>query len=371
MGLDTLAWCLALSAVPPVSPIAAPEGGVRFRGEVHALDDLPEAVDAEMRAALADWSGWAAEHEYELGIDDDGRVLVLSAESERRFDKTLELVRDTSEVFDELLPAPPRDAEEEPVVVDWGSGIPLPDRHPIVLARLASPSDLDALLAHMAELHPYLAGWAETARGGTGFVDTGTQVGCWLDAPPDIEIGDVWRSDNELVDRLALLLVDRRFGQLPDWLRTSLAWYHEMAVHGDIYSFPSRNEFVGVGEHAGWKNELKRTFKKRKKEPLELSEFAGWRRARWDGGAAPLAWGFVEFLAAHHREALPAMLEDLRLYYKEHSRLTHDDGTWELVPGYVVPVEAQAEIFARHAGDDVFDQASEFFRSWDKYKPDR
>ena len=148
MGSVTLAFCLVpIASAPPAAAPSVEE--VSFRGRVHAVGELPAEVDERLRAAVQRWGGWAAAHGYRMAIDDELRVLVLSFESERRFEKTLELVRDTSLAFDELLPAPARSADEQPVVVDWGSGIPLPDRDPIVLVRLESPADLDALLGHM------------------------------------------------------------------------------------------------------------------------------------------------------------------------------------------------------------------------------
>jgi hypothetical protein len=133
---------------------------------------------------------------------------------------------------------------------------------------------------------------------------------------------------------------------------------------GDIYSFPGRDEFVSVHDHDGWKNDLKREFRKRRKEPLRLDEVAGWTSQRWNPHSAAVAWGLARFLAEQPPETLSAILEDLRLDVKQHGVEVHEDGSWQMVPGYTTPPERQDEILARHLGDDYLERVSDYFRKW-------
>jgi hypothetical protein len=275
-------------------------------------------------------------------------------------------------LFDQLLPAPERTAEDLEVrEVEWGAAQLVPDRNPVVLVRVKDPSHYDSLLDQMASSQSYLSGWVSSARGQTGFVSQATQAGAWLEAPPGLEIGQVWRSENELVNRLTQLLFYRRFGLQPHWFKISLAWNLEQGVLRSIYSFPGRDEFVGIGEHSGWAPELKSRFKKRKKEPLTFPEFGAWERGKWDMKSAQTSWGLMAFLAQHRPESLAAIAEDLRKYHKDHSIITHPDGRWEIVSGYEVPDDVQAEIVRRHAGEDYLDEASDFFRTGRRYRPSK
>lgn len=371
----TLGFGSLLILALPASAAGGGEQVVHVAGEDHPLTELPAAVDERMRAAVERWAPWAEELDYRMDIDPTGRVLLLTGDGTKgkKAKKMVPLVAATTAVFDELLPEPEvrADAGEQVEQPTWGVGIPVPGQDPIVLICAASEHHYSRMLEHLTELYPYLKQWAAGAHGGPAFVDFATQTSGWLDAPPDMEIDLVWRTENELVDALALLLVQRRFGNQPDWMRQGIAWYHEMQVHGDIYSFPGRDSFASVGEHAGWKNELKRAFKKRKKQPLELDEFVTLSRGTWEQAKAELAWGFVEFLAEYKRDSFPAMLEGLRISHKRNSRIDHEDGTWELIPGYVVPPETQREILLEEGGDALFEEASEYFVSWKPYKPGR
>lgn len=342
---------------------------VHWKGASYTPDALPEEMPEVVAETVVSWAAWGAPKGYRLDIDDDGRVILMTM-GDSTPEKDLELVAKTTEMFDELLPAPERSAEDLAVrEVEWGAAQLVPDRNPVVLVRVKEPGHYDSLLDQMASTQSYLSAWVSSARGQTGFVSQATQAGAWLEAPPGLEIGQVWRSENELVHRLTQLLLYRRFGMQPNWFKVSLAWNLEQGVLRSIYSFPGRNEFVGIGEHSGWEPELKRQFKKRKKEPLTFDEFAGWKQGRWDMESAQISWGLMSFLAKHRPEALSAIAEDIRKFHKEHSIITHPDGTWEIVPGYEVPEDVQEAIVRRHAGEDYLEEASDFFRTWKRYRP--
>ena len=149
------------------------------------------------------------------------------------------------------------------------------------------------------------------------------------------------------------------------------AWNIELEVMRDIYCFPYRAGFVGIGDHGGWETELKREFKKRKKDPLALDEFAGWRRNTWDEHKAQLAFGMVEYLSRHEPEVLPRAAEAFRLQYKEGFKTTHPDGSWETNPAYQVPVEEQLDVLVDASDAELLGRATEFMTRWNRYRPRR
>lgn len=361
------AGCLTMGAA-----LAAPEGAERggapvlFGEERFTTDTLPEGLPEPLRTTLATWGGWARAHGYAIEVDPRARVLLLTLDPERRAERDRELVAATLERFDVSFGAGDGGEPDAAPSETAGSG---GERSPVVLIRVGTTTHYDALVTQMTVWNPYLGPWADSARRNTGFVHGEGAAGAWLDAPPGIEIGTVWRTDNELVNRLAQLLLEERHGDQPHWLRTAVAWSLEHDVMGDIYSFPARDEFVSVADHGGWDHELANEFKGRKKEPLRYEEIVSWRRGTWDADAVPLAWGLVRFLALHRPSALARLADALGRYREEHCRVTHTDGRWEIIPGYEIPAEEQVALLAEVLGPDAAAEASEFFRKGKRYKP--
>ena len=364
-------WASAAGVFLAGTALAAPggarEGGapVLFGEERFTTDALPAGLPKAVRETLATWSAWARAHGYAIEVDPSARVLLLTLDPERRAERDRELIAATLARFDLSFGVGASGAERE----GEDAGDPARERSPVVLIRVGTPTHYDALVTQMTVWNPYLGSWADSARQNTGFVHGEGAAGAWLDAPPDIEIGTVWRTDNELVNRLGQLLLEERHGDQPHWLRTAVAWSLELDVMGDIYSFPARDEFVSIADHGGWQNELANEFKGRKKEPLRYEEIVGWRRGTWDADAVPLAWGLVRFLALHRPSTLAQAAEALGRYRAEHCRITHPDGRWEIIPGYEVPAEAQVALLAEVLGPDGATEASEFFRKGKRYKP--
>lgn len=382
MNFPTPPVSTSLALALALAPLAGPGGAapqatdedalVHWDGQPHGIEVLPDEVPEPARRTTASWAEWAGDLGYRIDLERGARALVLTPLEDRPPKRELELLDQAVARFEELLPAPQRSAQDLAVAeVSWGVGQRVPDRDPVVLVQLRDETHYASLIDQIERTDPYVGSLVRSARDGTGFIATALQTGAWIEAPQGIEIGQVWRTDNELVHRAGRLLLDRRFGDLPHWLSVAVGWKLELDLLDSIYSFPGRDEFVGVGEHAGWEKELGRTFKHRKDQPLEMSELTRWRSGTWDAESAQLAWGLVEFLARHRPEALSAYSEALRLHHKEHSRVTHDDGSWELVPGYQVPPEAQRDLLLQTAGDDVLEEAGAFFRSWKRYRPGR
>ena len=163
----------------------------------------------------------------------------------------------------------------------------------------------------------------------------------------------------------------QRYGRLPFWLETGLAWHFEYEVQQSIYCYPYRDGFVSITEHGGWDAVLKREFRRRKREPLRLEEFADWERGRFDDARAARSWGLVRFLATHHPEAVPAVLADLAALVREGGRVVHADGSWERIPGYEPPLEAQLAVFEERVCGDFLDQLSAYFAKGKGYRKPR
>ncbi|MEM1452128.1 MAG: hypothetical protein AAF957_14420 [Planctomycetota bacterium] len=379
MGSSAIVFALSL-AVPSAAAAAAtahpaplsPQE-IHWRGRPTAVGALAAELGQPNANAVAGsldrYDEWVEANDYHVALSEDGRV-VLITKSKKASKRRMKLVEEALDAFDALLAPPDRSASEESfVVAEWGVGDHVPDAEPVVLIEVEGADRYRSLLTGIGAERPQLEGWARSQFSQPGFAEERVSTAAWQAAPDGFEVGDVWRSENELVNRLARLLVHRSFGPQPTWLRIGCAWRVEMAVQGSIYCFPYRQEFVGVGEHGGWEADLKRAFKKRKKRPLEVDEFASWRRNRWSDEHAQLAWGFVEYLARHEPTALPEVAEAFRERYKAGFRTTHDDGTWSTDPTFQVPMDAQLEVLRSSAGEDVMERATAFFRAGKRYRP--
>ncbi len=331
-----------------------------------------EAVEAEAGAELyagvagqlERYRDWVSENGYHVALTDDLRV-VLITQSEKSSNDRLELVEDTLATFDAVLTPPDRSASDETYREGvWGVGEHEPDAEPVVLIELEKGLHYQTLLGALEEADPDMESWASVQSVEPGFAEERFMATGWQAAPDGYEIGPVWRSKNELVNRLSRLLLYRSYGPQPNWLTQAAGWAIEQDVIGDIYCFPYRNEFVGVGEHEGWRNEIRGEFKSRKKKPLQFSEFSEWKRGTWDIDEAAMSWGFAQFLIQEKPGVLPALAESNRLAYKAGFTIDHGDGTWETNPSFAVSPEAQLAALTAEAGDDVFEEATKFFRTW-------
>ena len=77
-------------------------------------------------------------------------------------------------------------------------------------------------------------------------------------------------------------------------------------------------------------------------------------RGAWSGRDARIAYGTVAWLARERSEALPGLLEALRLAWDEGSRVQVGVGTWERDVDFEVPHEVQGTLFREHFGEDVY-----------------
>lgn len=373
-----------LIAAPSLATVAPGRDDVRvtWQNKRYTPGTLPDELGSSPRSALEFWRPWAEAHDYQMAFDDDARVLLLMS-AKRKPKATLKLIERTAGVVDEVAPlGAPRpavsgpegdagapvalDPGSEPVATTWtweDVGPPLGTQTAVVLEMYGRDEYLDAL-ARLAEHHEYLRPWIPSARSMSGFTLERPLCAAFLKDGPGSE---EWDPENEVVHRTARLLFLREYGRQPHWLQSGLAWYVEHEVRDTLYCFPYRSGFVAVTEHSGWDKELKRIYKKR--DGVRMHELADFRRGTFDTTYALRAFGAATFLAEHHAERLPAILEELHATALKEGRVHHGDGTWDLIPDYEPPAEQQQAILARHLGPDWTDELFESFRKGRSYRP--
>ena len=347
---------LAVFSVLPqdVSPSTKDEVTVHWKGVACDRDRIASDCGDAAAHAIASWSGWASSHGYSMFLNDDGRVLLLLKHKDATAD--LELVERTCRFVDELLESKP---DAAPKAAPTGADAPKESHPPAassstgetaVLVQAKDVGDYQAFLEHAAELEPYLSSWIESAAKMAGCTLFRPLCSSWI----ELLAGQAeWDIKNELVHRLASLLIVRSFGEQPFWLLMGLSWYVESEIRGGIYCFPYRDEFVWATEHGSWNTDLKRVVKKAGTGFLE--KVVGWKRGSYDSDCARLAWGFAGFLAEHHRGAIAKILEDLRAL-REKKGVVREGRNWHVIPGWEPSLEDQRSVVQRHAGEEFLDE---------------
>jgi len=396
----SLALCTAL--LPPSLSVDEPR--VRWNGESYPVADLPAELGPGPRSAIESWGAWSLAHGYEMTLDHDARVLLIAREGSGKLARQLELIAETTGLFDELLPAPPRaelapkpedegpanagekradgeipeDPEHGPVgwqpegqpqleyswSYEWGAGTWPVDTETCVMFVVRDERDYGSLVEQLGEMQEYLRPWVPLGKKLTGFVHEKPLAAAYIENASGME---EWDPENELVHRVAQMLFVRRFSsQQPYWLVQGFAWYVENEIRGGIYCFPYRDEFVWATEHTAWEQDLRRAFAKREGKPLRVEEFASWKQGTYDGDAAKIAFGLVGFVAGYHRAAFSPFVEALRLHTLEHNRIDLGNGTWERRADYVVPAQDQRRLLLEHFGQGFLKDASDWFREGEK-----
>ncbi len=401
------ALALLFPAAPPEDDLsqALAEVRVHHAGKTYRGDALPESIGKGPPAAVEAWAAWTLEHGYRMDLVGDGRVLLVSREKSRKRGRQLKLIAETEALFDELVPAPPREEPPEPTEpaeepgpgdgelpedpdggpagwlpedeaplpytysYEWGVGTWPVDTETCVLFVVHDEEDYGDLVETLGEMQDYLKPWVAEGKRHTGFVHERPMVAAYIEHAAGQEEFD---PDNEVVHRTAHMLFVRRFSSYqPNWAIQGFSWYVEMSIRRSIYCFPYRDEFVWATEHTGWRNELANAFGGREDEPLGLREFAEWRRGKYDARVARIAYGLMAFFAEHRPGKLSGYLEALRLFALEDNRVDVGGGDWERELDYAVPTRKQGELLGEHFGADVLSEATEFFRLGKKYRPKR
>ena len=351
-------------------------------GKRRKFEPMPEEITPAAAHALEFWKAWCDEQEYRLHMSGDQRVLYLVSKKQSHLKRDLGLIEKTAAYVDALLPLPDRDhrvsEEDDPFRenedpfregdpgagrsessggrFEWSEdGVPL-ETETLVLIKTRNVEDYTSCLKRIADAHSYLKEWFETARNMAGFSLARPLCTAWLESADGLE---EYNAENELVHRLAGLLILRRFGQQPYWLQTGLSWHVEWELMDSIYCYPYRNEFVFAVEHTAWPGMLSR--KHQETEELTMEQFSSWKRGEFQIAFALRAWGMGSFLAREHPEATSAILEDLRILRDHQSKVHDEDGTWNRIVGYECPTADQQVVFERHLGEGYLDRVLEFF----------
>ncbi len=315
-------------------------------GPVGAPRSEPTSDDLGAGAVLRDWEGLFARIGLSWQPVGDGRMLV-AAQGSRALGRLAERAEQALAEFDRVAP----------------THTPLVERaaHPGLVIQVASQADYSALLDHLGDQAPWLAEWTRSMHGSSGFTLSEPLVAAWVDGGVGQE---EWSSEHEAVHRVAELATLASFGRVPYWVAQGLAWCIEVRVQESVYCFPYRNEFVPVEEHFDWGLQLQRPFKKRKRssEMLTFDELASLRRGGYDQRNALVAWGGIEFLADGSPDGLSSWLTALAADREQNGKRHYDDGRWEWIVDYEVPLETQQARLTELFGADLLERMTEAFR---------
>jgi hypothetical protein len=353
----------------------------------------PQVGDVAFKSAQDFWHDWATQLKYKFVVSKDRRVLVMVPEERSKPEHTLDLVEKALQRADQVVPPLELDkngtpnaapatpttggasgsngaAQDAPKSGDrweWCAQDNPLDRDPIVFGLFRSPSEYSAALSFLGGQFPYLASWLEKGKRDPGCILERPLFGACVDKYPGMQ---EWNPDNEVVHRVAQLVVRRRFGQQPVWVGLGVGWNVEFDVLKTIYCFPWRDGFVSVHEHGGWEPQLAKTFTRRSKDPLEMRELAAITRGKFDVDDAAMAWGLVRYLTQFEPGKLSHVLSELHDLREKLGKKPNADGKgWTMSPDYDVPADEQKGAIERLVAADVLAQASDYFRvgrSWKK-----
>jgi hypothetical protein len=365
----------ALVAWLPSAAIAG-KPSIKWKGKSYELTELPPELPKEVAEAAQPLAEWAARKGYRMELTPEADCVLVTRRSSG-VEQNFARIRETFAAFQGLLeprvdaPAttggterPARGKLEDfdlPPVGQQEAEMPrLPHQIPVLL-EARNAGDYKSALEALIETCPWLSDWAgATGENANGLVLPRPLMGAWLvDAPGNEE----WDPQNELVNRLAQLILIDRAGVQPYWLLSGVAWEIELTVRKGIYCFPYRDGFVGIEEHGGWSPQLKAAFEARAQKPPTASEVASLKRGVYVDAKAALAWGSARWLLRQKTSSLPAILADLDLARRKQGIAVEADGTWKTIEGWDWPDELLGEVIKRHLGADAFVQLGEAFRA--------
>jgi hypothetical protein len=377
----------ALAGATPAAAGGA-EVKVLFQGKLRSFEQAIELVPEGCRESLRYWRVWAEEQGFHMAVDGTGRLVVLSASS-NKLKAWLATAEKAAKRFDEIAPLPAERLIQRvipgsgdggaklqeppggaPAEEGTGTGLPgnigLPpyEEQPILLFHLTELEQQMTVLQRLAFDHPHLQGWL--AEGGTraGFAVEWPHVGAWLETPQNEE----WSPEAELVNRVAQLMAMRRFGHLPFWLRMGLAWKVEWDVIGGIYCFPYRAGFVWATEHNAWPSDLAKMYADRKDYPIQPGELDEWPRETYREEFAKRSFGFVSFLVDNFPDRLTPLLERAREEHERGSLRATAGGGWERVPSFETSAKRLFEHLIELTRPDVAVELTTYLRKGLRYK---
>jgi len=360
-----------------LNPAGSGEPSLRWKGRPYKLDALPAELSPEVAEAARPLAVWAEKKGYRMELTPEADCLLVLSRRSSSSAEHLAWIAATIKAFEGVLaprvaeppdaaggPTPPERKRLEdfdlPPLTPEVEMPRLPHQIPILLEARNS-KDYESALGALVESCPWLGEWAEArGKGAYGLVLPRPLLGAWLaDAPANEE----WDPRNELVNRLAQLIVIERAGVQPYWLLAGLAWEIELSVRGGIFCFPYRSGFVGVEEHGGWAARLSTLFAERAERPPTAGEIAGLKRGVYVDDQAAVAWGAARWLMKEQRAALPPLLADLDQVRRKQGIEVRQDGSWTTIPDWDWPDEVLDEILRRHLGPDAFERLGQAFRA--------
>jgi len=339
---------------------------------------LPEGLPPEVARAAQPWLEWSRKRGYHLWVSDGGDCILLAEKRWSGVEESMGLIADTIAAVDRFLPPRPADVVAEAPKEAPSTGTPLEDfdlppagvqgpsevprtPHQVPLLFAArNPAHYKEGLGLLVGGNAWLAAWADEIGGESyGLALPEPLVGAWLIEAPENE---EWDPRNELVHRLAQLLVMDRGGRVPYWMLVGTAWNVELEVRGGIYCFPYRYGFVGIGEHGGWAPALRSRFTGRDAPEVDAAVLCALQRGTYVDRDAAAAWGGMRFLIEEHAADLPALMADLDRAWRQGALEVAEDGSWRSLPLWQWPLETQADLLRRHLGRDLWERLRAAFR---------
>ncbi len=344
---------------------------IEWNGKTYDVTTLLPLLKEATRPAVAMWNQFSESHDYRMWLTADERALLVLPRTHKKVKAWLELIHKTCEFVDRSIPvpAPPPqtpDKKDEPPMFWFDAegrfevdGRKL-DEGTVILLETRDKLEYLKMIDFIVAADPSVADLLEPSRQAVGFVSEKPWVGAWLAGSEDLE---EWSPENELVHRLAHLLLIRRFGSLPLWLKLGYAWAVEIEVRKSIWCFPYRNEFVFEVEHTRWESDLRRWFQRRAERPLEMAEILALKRGSWNPEASLLAYGLTAFLMRAYPQELPKVIEALRIAQRRSAVRFNPDGTWTASAESQLDGGIQQEILSQLASRRFLEELGEFWRT--------
>jgi hypothetical protein len=296
--------------IPPLVPANA--RGVLIDGAVVGFDKVPAAVGKAAVAAIEQVRPWCESAGKIAALDGKGRFVLVVDPKDKRALRRYEAALETANWFDARLPAPTQaDAAKEE------------DLACAIVHIVRDEGEQGLLLDLIVAKQTSLKDWSKAARKKPGFVLYEPLLIAVLLKPKSAVR---WNAEHDMANRLAQLLVERRFGAQPDWLSLGVGWCAEWRMDAEIHCFPNRMDPVQRAEHGAWGNEIRRECAKRMKlsgvpeadgdkrevAPILALELSACRRGKWNGDGSRRAFGVASWLLDQKPDLVADLLHDLR-----------------------------------------------------------
>ncbi|HTE06565.1 MAG TPA: hypothetical protein VK824_10235 [Planctomycetota bacterium] len=303
-----------IAAAGVITPAAAPADdaallpvaaslGVRYAGKPSTGAKLAPKLGPAVRRALNDWAELADTLKLSVVVPQKADVLVMGRAPQDALARAAGLAEDVAALYDKCrLPAAgaPRAAVIVVLFDDEG------------FASETWPGLLDALLARRMVTADCVTDMK--AHPGSLMVRPSlffTQH-TWDMAGNAADGDDEYRLDNEVVHKLAQLLVEARFGRQPEVLRWGLGYVAEQRRFGNIYQF-NASGMVMSADHFDWPAKTAESLKSASKLP-SFGLVDTILRTSQPGTPVPGqrdAWAALDYALAREPDKLAALLAAL------------------------------------------------------------